>query len=330
MGKKKKVIVKVVVALVLAITVEAEAMCPSGFLNPIDDIAWEGIFPIKIGGVVVSSSDFPDSPDAASAAVCICPDPMMVMRPGITTAFWEPIRMIETVKEPFCFPTVGLGLPNPVPGTLTGSSEMATMGNTGESTTLQAHYFIYPVWGLMGMMTDSMCVESSTGLDVAYITEVDPLWQNDLLAFFLNPEALLFANPVASIACIADSVASNAGLSIPFLFWCMGSWGNAYPLSGHVMASDPIQSGAAIAGRMVYKMGRMGLAYDAASNVCFPIPAPIWNKSYYRLNLSRPRKSGLTVIGRSDLIWGWGKNLSVLSGDNNVWTLWRKRACCAF
>jgi conjugal transfer pilus assembly protein TraU len=34
-------------------------------------------------------------------------------------------------------------------------------------------------------------------LDLAYLTEVDPLWADDELAAILNPEAVLFANVVA-------------------------------------------------------------------------------------------------------------------------------------
>jgi len=315
--------------LVFVVHADSLAKCPSTFMNPISDIAWESIFPLKIGGITIIGSNLEDSIDAATSPICVCPaPPPLFLRIGISVAFWEPVRLIEIVKEPYCFPSIGLKLPNPAPGTLMGSSTSRNMTGGTDKLKSQAHYFIFPIWQMMEMLTDAVCVEHS-GFDVAYLTEVDPLWNNDLLAFFLNPEALLFANPVAQMSCMADSVASNAGIPLSPLFWCMGSWGSAYPLSGTSTDSDVTQGSAGLAARMIYKMGRQGMAFDTSSNICAAIPAPIWNKDRYRLQISRPVRGGTVPIGRSDFIWGAGKN-PAFSGDDFVWIMFRKRACCAF
>ena len=59
---------------------------------------------------------------------------------------------------------------------------------------------------------------------------------DDELAFFTQPEAAAVANPLAISACTADAASSTLGKPIDQLFWCAGSWGHLYPLSGHTLA----------------------------------------------------------------------------------------------
>ena len=103
-------------------------------------------------------------------------------------------------KTPFYFPLAGFSVGNGLVarGTLGGTNGDSSGAGQGENTIAQAHFIIYPVWGILEMFTDLVCVENS-GLDYAYITEVDPLWQDSELALLIQPEALLFANPIATI-----------------------------------------------------------------------------------------------------------------------------------
>ena len=71
------------------------------------------------------------------------------------------------------------------------------------------------------LLTDFVCMERST-FDVAYITEFDPLWNDDETAFVLNPEAVMFANPIAQAACAVDAVKATAGFPLDSMFWCSG------------------------------------------------------------------------------------------------------------
>ncbi|VEC46219.1 conjugal transfer protein TraU [Klebsiella aerogenes] len=58
-------------------------------------------------------------------------------------------------------------------------------------------------------------------MDIAYLSEIDPTWVDSSLTTILNPEAILFANPIAQGACAADALASAfpyaAGCA--FLVW---------------------------------------------------------------------------------------------------------------
>ena len=71
--------------------------------------------------------------------------------------------------------------------------------------------------------------------DLMYMSELDPTWNDPDLAFFVNPGAALVANPVAESYCMADSISSTVKRKpLQELFWCAGSWGGIYPLSGYV------------------------------------------------------------------------------------------------
>lgn len=316
-------------AIVLSMQRQAFAVCHGVFLNPVTDVCWECILPIKIGGVPAWPSDLVDSPDLTKSPVMACPTPIGP-RPCVPTSFWEPARFVETVKEPFCFPSIGTSLGNPSPGTLGGGIKK----QGSHSTFAQSHYFIFPVWALMDVVLNSACVENE-GFDVAYITEVDPLWNDDLLMAMLEPEAILFANPLAQLACVADAVASNLGLPLSPLFWCMGSWGSAYPLTGHHNSADYVQGNAAIAAKTIYKMGRQLLLMDPAVALCAAVPTPIWVKEHYRLQEAKPVRDFIChPIGVSSMVWGYAKNppygAAGNSGDNFLWLIFRKHDCCMF
>lgn len=315
--------------IILSIPINSWAICAGPPLNPITDIAWHGIFPIKIGGVPIGQIDLPDPGDPANAPICACPAPPPIfIRIGIPISYWEPSRFIETVKDPYCFPSLGFSvLPNAA--VLSGGTSEGQAKNS-PSTFAQAHYFIYAPFQLLGMMLDFICVEH-TDFDLAYMTEVDPLWNDDLLSAMISPESLLFANPIAQLACMADAATSNLGLPIKYLFWCMGSWGSAYPLTGHKQSDSYTEANGAIAARMIYKLSRQLMIHDTALNLCFKTPTPIWIKNHYRLQAAKPIR-GLQVfpVGRTGVLWSPGVNAPVTNGDNFLFMLFRKRACCAF
>jgi hypothetical protein len=41
-------------------------------------------------------------------------------------------------------------------------------------------------------------VPRTGSIDILYITEIDPLWQDSELTAIINPEAVLFANPAGA------------------------------------------------------------------------------------------------------------------------------------
>ena len=276
-----------VVSLILLSPAPASAVCKGSVLDPVNDVCWGCIFPIKIGGVPIVEGENAEAPSSADAGFCVCPIPVApYVRFGITASLWEPARMIETVKDPYCFPAIGASADNSEQkkGFLRGThSHVQGPGNSAQDSSVfaQAHWWIMPFWSMLEVLIDYTCLEVA-GVDIAYITEIDPLWNDDEFSAIIMPEALLFTNMVAQLACMADAAASQL-LPLSPLFWCMGSWGSAYPLTGHINDNDYVQGNAAVAGRLIYKLNRELVICDPGVWYCFCVPTPIWVKHNYRI-----------------------------------------------
>jgi len=306
--------------LMFGLTGNASAgKCGPEFINPVTDIAWQCIFPIRIGGLIQANAGAPEDPDTISNPVCVCG-----LRIGITMSFWEPSRMIDTVSDPYCFMAMGQQLNNPSPGMLSGGYMQEEHDRKAFQ---QLHYYIFPAWAILDMFYDFPCIDN-TSFDVAMITEVLPTWNNEITAALLNPEAVLFGNPAAQLACAADAVAAATGMPINELYWCQGSWPSVYPLAGSITATDYVEANAALAGRGIFMMGRLGMLWDPGITECGTVPSPIWRKRNYRMQLAKPvRDSTCQPIGRTGLLWSHMKN-PPMAGDNFSWMLFRKVKCC--
>jgi len=321
-----RIIISVFILVLFIFQGFAEADCKSSVFNPISEICWQCVFPVRIGGMakIGSSPDLNDF-DNIKSPVCVCNRIF-----GLNVSFWEPARLVETVKDPYCFNVIGAEVSAGSEGLLSGGYNQ---DKTNPMVFQQSHWYMFPIWGILDIFIDMPCFEMG-GIDVGYITEIDPTWNNDVLAFIINPEAILFANPYTKLACISDSISSTAGLSLSPMFWCMGSWGSAYPLSGHLSSDTFISGNAGIAARMIYKMSREMALWDTALNECGPVMMPIWIKNHYRIHTMKPvRDYTCHPIGRAGLLWSSMKNppggASGNAADNFDWMIFRKKLCCA-
>jgi len=300
------------------------ACSPKGALtlDLIGKIDYSAIFPLKIAGATIIPGKIPDQTASISGPICKCADPFP--RIGIPISFFEPSRIIEVNTDSWCFHTFGFELSSSRIGGGTQGD-----GQDRQKTFYQAHYLIFPVYAILELLTDYYCMQS-TGVDYGYLTEIDPLWNSDTLSAFMQPEALLFGNPVTNLACVADSVAATAfNRPIDALFWCKGSWGNAYPMTGWTNTKNNVEDSASVAASMIYKLHRQLILWGSwgESGLCGYFPAPIWKKSAYRLQLVAPIPSFATSIGTSGLMWTPGHNPPFI-GDNFGYMLFKKRDCC--
>lgn len=182
---------------------------------------------------------------------------------------------------------------------------------------------------------DARCLDKSpTG--ISDISEVRPEHLDGQLNLMLYPQTLLFANPVALAACMADTVAATAGHPVDALFWCAGEWGPIYPLTGYSSAkgASGVRAAANVAAKSIARSHNNLLLWGTKgmSALCGPYPQPILLKSQYKLQPVRPVRSRLCpAIGRSELLWGAGMNPpSPKQADNFAYLLWRWRDCCSF
>ncbi len=315
--------------VIFAFSVNSHACMPnpSAFMEVINDLCYECIFPITISGVPLVTGPMNDPNPSSRAPICICSDPFP--RIGIPISYFEPSRIIEVVSDPYCFPTFGFAGSVNLSGMLGGNKQSG--GTTSGRNFMQSHYVIFPILNILELVVDFLCMEGA-GVDYAYITEVDPLWNSDTLSALISPEALLFGNPITNLACVADSVSTLVGYPIDVLFWCMGAWGNAYPMSGSQPAKDSYMGDvAAIASKLIYKLHRELILWGSVGNqgICGDYPMPIWMKTAYRLQPVIPSATPeAVVIGESGLTWDSLKNLPNTFNNYSL-VLFKKRDCCA-
>ncbi|WP_158972265.1 conjugal transfer pilus assembly protein TraU [Chachezhania sediminis] len=309
----------------------ASAICNAKFLNPITEICWDCIFPISIGGISLGGNGRPDTANPGSP-LCLCPG--LPPRIGLSIGLWEPSRLVDVANEAGCFVNMGFDVDFGLLALGKSTVTEEAGGNTGSSW--QAHYYFYPLISWLEIVVEGLCLQNEQ-FDVAYISEIDPLWNDAELNNLINPEAVLFANPVAQAACAADCVAaSSGGLALDPLFWCAGCAGPIYPIQGDVAAhTGGIMGSQAVATKMVARMHRLLLARSTSGEgaLCQPQSAPIIKKSQYRMQVTRPvaKTSGRYGCGPTGFSTQYIDRLREFpfKGESFGWHIWRKRNCCA-
>lgn len=318
--------------IILALTglmkpAHALGSCEGKFFNPITDVCWSCIFPMTIGGVSVMSFDQEDFDSGVDNPLCACSNPPKI---GLAISFWEPARIVEAVRTPYCFPSLGGIKIDP------GISAPAHVQKRGGKSFYQAHFYMSPLLFWLEVIMDNPCLEQGV-FDLAYFTELDPLWADSELSFILNPDAVLFANPLAQAACSADCVAATSGFPLNELFWCAGCQGSMYPLDGWVGNHvGGVQASTLIAQRLTNKMHREMLIWGAhgKSGQCGYYPIPLMDKRAYKTQMVYPipntkKEDGrcCSTMGRTTVISGAGKEFPY-KGEDFAYMLFRKRDCC--
>ena len=323
-----------ILALALSITVLGEeviAKCNARFLNPITEVCWDCIFPVSIGAIRVLNK----RPDTSNPSMPICFCPGVPPRLGLAIGLWEPARLTDVANEAGCFVNMGfkadLGLFS------IGKSSVTSSDGDSTGSKWQVHYYYYPLISWLGTVVDGLCLET-TGFDVAYISEFDPLWQDAELNTIVNPEAILFANPIAQAACAADCVVASSGkLPLDALFWCNGCQGSLYPIQGDANSHyGGVQASQTVSAKMLARMHRFGLARNTSSSstaLCVSNAAPIIKKSQYRFQITRPRAAvsgryACGPLGSSTQFVDTAREYPY-KGESFGWLIWRKRNCCA-
>jgi conjugal transfer pilus assembly protein TraU len=308
----------------------ANSTCHGNFVNPITDICWSCLFPISIGSAGVIKGSVPDTKNPQSP-LCACGSP--IPRVGLSVGFWEPVILVDVTRHPFCLVNLG-GVSLPMGSSFhTGGVETAE-GNDTHSF-YYVHWYIYPLLNWLKLVDDLACAQGGD-LDIPYLTELDPTWRDDELHFLTDPEALLFANPIAQIACTADSAKATFSTAIDSLFWCAGAQGSMYPLTGWVQEHvSGAQASVLLAERLAFKMHRLGIAWDSVGEdgpaLCSTYPSAILPKSRYRYQMVNPLpttgQTGCHPFGAGTFTWE-AFHQYPFKGEDYGYLIWRKRNCC--
>lgn len=335
-------------------TLITNATCPDvNFFKQITRLCWRCFFPFTLFGFPVGGTTL-RLPSGRAAPLCICPGRIlpMIPSPGFTLGWWAPDHVIESVRSPWCMPSLGgVALSADM---LTGS-DIGITGSAAASKLLPArmgkqnpvkgdgsdkkdgafynfHWIKFPLAYLLGWLSDFACSKKqATAIDIAFMSEFDPSWNNDELAIWTSPETTLFTGTWAPIACAVDGIASTTTKPMKSIFWCAGTWGQLYPYSGNTPTAQSDARDASLnAIKGVAKMHRFTLARKSYGNsaVCWDLPYFILDKQQYRLQTMAPiPELNNHWIGASTFRWGEWRNIPAI-GEDFVWMQWTYHECC--
>lgn len=306
--------------------------CHGRFFNPITDPNWKNFFPITILGVKLGPNSNP--PLMYEPPICICPSRMLgIPMPGIGITFWEPLYIAEIERTPGCMSSLG-GL-NLLPSyRMQAGDQVAAHGHDDATnmTRMQMHWYTYPIFYLLELFKEVGCL-SSSGFALGYLTEVDPTWQNDLWGAVWSPEATLFKSPLAQMACSVDAVASSVAYPLDALFWCQGTGGSTYPMTGNSQHLDSNQtSNMSLLGKFLSKGHRQLMLFGTIGPQaqCFATPMPFIIKSQYRVNPVFPTRTRGTPVylGQSEFRWGLAPPANFATRESSYYLIWQGQQCC--
>ncbi len=311
-----------------------EAICPDAELlsyKMVTDLCWRCVMPIRIMGASIGAGN--TVPSAASnKKFCACEDGAGIPKPGFMMGMWEPARIIELSHQPFCMSALG-GIVMDVGSQRTWGTLGHPKDDASDVAFYNYHYYAFPALIMLDLLVEDRCkADGYFDLDVMYMSELDPTWNDPSLAFFANPEAAAFANPVAAAACAVDAAAAAVGQPLDSMFWCAGSWGPLYPLTGFLShQGDPPRDTSLLATRAVAALHRRGLAWKTMGDeaICRGQIYPMIPKSQYKMSMFYPVPETQSdhPIGRTTFAWGFRRNFN-LKGFAFLYTLYRWNDCC--
>jgi conjugal transfer pilus assembly protein TraU len=258
---------------------------------------------------------------------------------GVALSFWEPARVIETVRRPYCFPFM-FGMDMGDITALWGSQGQKDMVRDGDKVFWNVHEYNFPllyILQLVGILKG--CTDWSDQYDLMGFSEALPQWNDDTLAAYINPEAALFANPVAQALCATDCVASTAGWPLNAEFWCAGCWGSMYPFTGNTGAGTQVVDSLLAATRFIALTARDPAALfpefvtSGEGAMCGALPSAFIKKSQYKFSMIYPipMTEGKCAfpIGRDTKVSTAEYRTIPATGEDYGWMIWKKHDCCA-
>lgn len=318
------------ILLLLISSSSIASTCKGRMINPITHVAWSELFPLNIAGATVAGKD-KTTPKGYSKPICQCGK-----RIGIPIGFWQPFRAADVTRIPYCMVNLNtklnLGIKAPTGDVANVSNK--ELGTSQQDALYHVHWYIYPLLAWMNLVTDIMCVQGED-FDIAWMTELDPFWNDSEMSLWLNPEAAIFASPPMQLACVADCAAASVKRPINSLFWCSGCRGGVFPLNGQLaFHASGVDASTFLVEKTIFKLHRQLLLHGTVGKnaICHRYPMPWWKKDQYKIQMTYPSITKMkhfktNKIGGSTFIWGAGKERNPFN-DNFGYLIWGRRECC--
>ena len=262
-------------------------------------VCWSCMLPISWGSAVIGQGDNTTKPEGANTDfLCHC-DSDTTNGPfgklGIAVGMWQPTRILEQVKRPYCFPSL-------FGKTMEGTDLAESSWNLGhyqeggsdggldeeDSMKTSVHMYSYPLLHMLQIFDVPSCSpDYHSSFDLLFLSEAFPNFNSSMLAFLVNPEALFFANPLAMTAQSLDCAAvTTTDKTIDTAFWVAGCWGGMYPLTGSSVGMGSKQKHSSLASvKFLYMLSRLSFIKRTVGDdaVCEQKYMPMLKKTQFRM-----------------------------------------------
>lgn len=311
--------------------------CKGVMFNPIT-INWNNALPITIAGVQTGIGSIP-AKMRSMPSVCYCKYVGPVPVPGIGITYWEPLFLAEVTNMPGCLSSMGgiSMLSDSMTLHVQSTNEQGGKNHTNRQggddlKNMQVHWIQYPAFAMINAFSSLGC-RSSAGFAVAGITEINPLWQEESLSNIVYPLTMLVSSMPAQMTCIADSFAAMFNQPIDELFWCMGSQGTIYPITGwaHQQDAGDADSNLLLLGKYMQGQAQLGgiLTTIGPQSICASTYMPYMTRSQFRIEPIQPVPTVQTaVMGKPVMFWGMSPPLNPATRIDNNFLIWQGKQCC--
>ena len=259
----------------------------------ITGVCWSCMFPVYLSGFKMFDGRVDRPAGASNDRVCYCSGDLAsgtLPTIGFTVGMFMPTRLVELVRKPYCFPSLfgaDMGDAELMDGAMAfGGSGRYKNNMDAEAHSLWTwHLYAFPLMEIMELLNLPQCnTDNYSTFDLMFMSEAFPNWYDSQLAFLVNPEAMLFGNPVAQAAGLADGAAAAVDDPLNSVVWMAGCWGSHYPLTGHTGTGSAPQTASLAASRALFLLGRLGFLKRTVGSdaLCGGKKMPVLTKSQFR------------------------------------------------
>jgi len=325
MNKLKQLFVGLLMFVFVSSNTFATLGCSGRIFNPVTELNWNNGLPIVAGGVKLGASG-PNNPVLHNMpTICKCG-----IIPGLGITYWEPSYVAEVSRVAGCLSTLG--------GKSAFGSAKAYMnankteGSDGQSQRMQIHWYKYPVAAMMDVLKNYGGCLSLPEFQLAYMSEIDPDWNSGPFSILSQAETLLFANPIAALACLPEVGTALFNMNLDVLYWCSGSQGAIFPLNGNSQShTSDAKGNLQILAKYVARTFRTGGIFSTTGPwaTCTSVYSPIWIKSQFRIDPIYPIHVNRTIVfGKPEAAYSLpGINTPV--STESAYMIWQAKQCCA-
>lgn len=287
-----------VVALTATVATPAMAGnpgCVGKMWNPIGDLDFRLMGGISIAGfsMMKAPSSVGEPPKHKAETVCFCKNGLKTGF-GLGLNFWMPSYINDMARQSGCMGFLS-GI-NILPGFISQSSGQEYNFNAERKdgvTNMQIHWAYADVTAIAGKSLFEKCDAVTGAMSIAYMTEPDFIFQNDVYSVIMTPQAsILAAVPLLSqMTCGFESIANTLG---GWQDWGVCAWkGSRMPYSGTAIAKDSAQvSNMDITVKYLSRSSLLGTTMRTMGKdaTCKPVYSPFYDPFQHRYQWAYPGK----------------------------------------